>query len=52
MVPIYVAWKCYPEKKGLMTSIVYGANGVGTMVASLTSTLIVNPYNAKPNIEI
>lgn len=51
-MPVYIGWKCYPEKKGLVTSLIFCSNGVGTILAAIFSTLIINPDNYVPTIEV
>eukprot|EP00347_Sterkiella_histriomuscorum_P015761 403355779 len=51
-LPVYVGWKCFPLKKGLVTSLIMCFNGVGTITQALVSVLIVNPENAKPSIQV
>lgn len=51
-MPVYVAWKCYPERKGLVTSLIFCCFGLGTISASLISTYIVNPDNINATIKV
>lgn len=47
---MYVAWKCYPESKGLVTSVIFAANGLGSIIAAILSTMLVNPDGLNPSI--
>jgi hypothetical protein len=51
-VPVFIAWKCYPNKRGLAISLVQGANGVGTIASNIISTYLVNRTNQKPDIVV
>ena len=51
MVPLVCAWEYFPEKKGLMTGIILGALGFGSLGSPLVSTALVNPTGADPTIE-
>lgn len=44
-VPMVCAWEYFPERKGLMTGILMGAYGLGSLVWVQVSTRIVNPDN-------
>ena len=48
LVPIYVASKHFPDKKGLVTGIIVAGNGIATLMASQMSQTIINPDNKKP----
>eukprot|EP00347_Sterkiella_histriomuscorum_P001440 403372029 len=43
-------WKCYPFNKGLVTSLIFCFNGLGTITSALLSAYIVNPDNKFPEI--
>ncbi|CDW88082.1 major facilitator superfamily protein [Stylonychia lemnae] len=51
-LPVYVGWKCFPMRKGLITSMIMCFNGIGTITQSIISVLIVNPNNIKPTIQV
>ena len=48
MVPIYIACRNFPSKKGLVTGIVLSAYGFGTMLTNFLILGIINPNNIKP----
>jgi hypothetical protein len=52
MAPMYVGWKCFPRKKALISSLIFTANGTGSVLYSIFSGLIVNPNNINPSIEV
>jgi len=35
MIPVYVGWKCFPDRKGFVTSMVFVCNGVGTILGNI-----------------
>ena len=43
MIPVCCGWEYYPEKKGLITGIIFSAYGLGSFFYSLISTALVNP---------
>lgn len=49
---MYVGWKCFPHNKGLVTSLIFAANGLGTILATILSTIIVNPNDLQPTIYV
>jgi hypothetical protein len=48
MVPIHNGWLWFPENPGLVSGLVLGGYGLGTVVFDSISTLIINPNNLKP----
>ena len=52
MIPLYVGWKSFPERKGLVSSLIMFANGMGPIFANTFTTFIVNPNNLSPTIEV
>ena len=46
-VPIYNAWKFFPEKKALVTGIVLCGFGLGSFIFGLIATHLINPENEK-----
>jgi fucose permease len=50
MVPMFVGWKCFPERKGMVSSLILTFNSLGKVFASIVSTAIVNPKNLKPSL--
>jgi hypothetical protein len=49
---VYVGWRCFPDRKGLITSLIFTFNGLGSIVAAIASTGIVNPNDLPPTIII
>ena len=45
---MYLGWKAYPERKGLVCSLIYASNGFGTIVNNISSTYLINPNNDLP----
>ena len=43
MVPVQIAWSLYPKKLGLVSGLVIGGFGIGNIMCSKMSTMIVNP---------
>lgn len=52
MLPIYVGWKCFPQNKGTVSSVLMFSNGVGAIISSILTTMIVNPTNAAPSVSV
>jgi hypothetical protein len=52
MLPMFVGWRCFPEHKGLVSSLIFATNGSGAILSSIFSTLIVNPNNESPTITV
>jgi hypothetical protein len=52
MAPMYVGWKCFPRKKALISSLIFTANGSGSVLYSIFAGMIVNPKNLPPTIEV
>lgn len=52
MVPVWYAWKYFPNRKGLVTGICQGCFFLGTCYYSLLYTYLVNPYNIPADIKI
>ena len=49
-MPYYIAWKCYPENRHLNTSLVNFAYILGTIIATIISSYLVNPQGLEPTI--
>lgn len=47
LIPLYNAYKYFPQKKGLLTGIIMGGYGLGTFISSLLFLKMVNPNNEK-----
>jgi hypothetical protein len=47
-----VGWKCFPELKGTITSLIFCSNGVGSIIVAILSTMIINPGNITPDISV
>lgn len=47
MVPMHHGWLWFPERPGLVSGIIVGGFGVGTLVFSLVCTALVNPDNVE-----
>ena len=45
-----MGWRCYPQKKGLVTSLIYSINSIGQITSSIFSSYWVNPNNDTPSI--
>jgi hypothetical protein len=50
MGPMYVGWKCFPHKKALISSLIFTANGTGSIIYSIFASYVVNPNNEKTTI--
>jgi len=50
MIPVCCGWEYYPEKKGLITGIIFSAYGLGSFFYSLISTALVNPEGISPKV--
>jgi hypothetical protein len=50
MVPMFVGWKCFPEYKGMVSSLILTFNALGKVFASIVSSLIVNPNDNKATL--
>ena len=48
MVPMHHGWLWFPDHPGLVSGIIVGGFGVGTLIFSLVCTALVNPGNEKP----
>ena len=46
MVPLICAWEYFPEKRGIVTGIVFGAFGLGAFVFSFVAQALINPDGA------
>lgn len=49
---MFVGWRCFPDRKGLVSSLIFASNGSGAIFSSIFSTLIVNPNNESPTINV
>lgn len=47
LIPLYNAYKYFPQKKGMLTGIIMGGYGLGTFISSLIFLKMVNPSNDK-----
>jgi OFA family oxalate/formate antiporter-like MFS transporter len=45
MIPVQIGWSLFPNRTGLVSGIVIGGYGLGNIIFSKLSTLIVNPNN-------
>ena len=45
MLPVRLEWKVYPEHSGLVSGIIIGGFGLGSLIFTYGATLIVNPDN-------
>jgi hypothetical protein len=45
MAPMYVGWKCFPHRKALISSLIFTANGTGSIIYSVFASYVVNPNN-------
>lgn len=45
---MYIGWKCFPTRKGMVSSFTMFANGLGPICANTLTTMVVNPNNLKP----
>ena len=43
--PINLGWKAIPERSGLITGLIIGGFGVGSLIFTALGTLIINPDN-------
>eukprot|EP00347_Sterkiella_histriomuscorum_P002006 403369835 len=50
MLPLFVGWKCFPNNKGMVSSLIFLSNGVGTIIGNIISSRFINPYN-KPALK-
>lgn len=48
MVPMHHGWLWFPQNPGLVSGIIIGGFGIGTLVFSQVCTAIVNPDNIAP----
>eukprot|EP01017_Pseudomicrothorax_dubius_P048523 TRINITY_DN8844_c0_g1_i4.p1 TRINITY_DN8844_c0_g1~~TRINITY_DN8844_c0_g1_i4.p1 ORF type:complete len:413 (+),score=38.14 TRINITY_DN8844_c0_g1_i4:207-1445(+) len=51
-IPIYCNWKYFPNKKGLLSGISFGAMNLSTLMFKLVSFYTVNPNDNLPTIEV
>lgn len=42
---MFVGWKCFPERKGMVSSLILTFNSLGKVMAAIVSSIIVNPKN-------
>ena len=45
MVPVYHAWSWFPNQSGLVSGIIIGSVGLGTIIFDQIAQYIVNPDN-------
>ncbi len=48
MVPIYVAWYHFPDRKGLVSGIIMAGFGFGVFVFNIATCKWINPSNLPP----
>lgn len=49
---LFLSWTCDPRRKGLLSGLVLGAYGVGAALFALGFSLLLNPENKAPDMEI
>jgi OFA family oxalate/formate antiporter-like MFS transporter len=49
MVPIYVAWYHFPDRKGLVSGIIMAGFGFGVFVFNIATCKWINPANIPPH---
>lgn len=52
MVPLVCSWEHFPERKGLISGIIIGSYGLGSLIYTLVAKRIANPDNLNPTIVI
>lgn len=52
MSPLMCGWEHYPDRKGLVSGVIISAFGFTSFFFDILSTLIVNPDDVKPTIEV
>ena len=48
MIPVYIGFLYFPQKKGMVSGIILTGYGFGTFIFSLIILGIVNPENYSP----
>lgn len=48
LIPLYNCYKFFPNKRGLISGIIMGGYGVGSLISSNIFLTLVNPDNKKP----
>jgi len=48
-IPVILGWEWFPERKGLVSGLIIGANGFASFISSFLSQAIVNPNNQSPD---
>jgi hypothetical protein len=49
LVPVHHGWLWFPENQGLVSGLIIGAFGLGSLIFDNVSTSIVNPQNLRTN---
>ena len=44
-VPIKLGWRAFPERSGLVSGVIIGGFGLGSLTFTYMATMIVNPHN-------
>eukprot|EP01017_Pseudomicrothorax_dubius_P010470 TRINITY_DN13744_c0_g1_i1.p1 TRINITY_DN13744_c0_g1~~TRINITY_DN13744_c0_g1_i1.p1 ORF type:complete len:477 (+),score=69.48 TRINITY_DN13744_c0_g1_i1:160-1590(+) len=52
MITCYAGWVYFPNHRGRVAGIVYLGFGLGTFFYTLLATMLVNPANARPTVEV
>ena len=52
MAPLMCGWEHYPERKGLVSGVIIGGFGFGSFIFDIISTMLVNPDDKNPSIEV
>lgn len=50
LIPIRIAVRYFPERKGLVTGIIFGALGSSSIIISFMVLSILNPNNISPTV--
>lgn len=51
MVPIHHGWLWFPDHPGLVSGVILGGFGLGSLIFNLVLTHLVNPWNDKSDAE-
>ena len=49
--PIICSWEWFPERKGLISGLILGGFGFGSLIYSFITTSICNPNDLKPQFD-
>ena len=52
LAPLMCGWEHFPERKGMVSGIIIGGFGFGSFIFDMISTILVNPQDIPPSIEI